>query len=121
MSLRLRRITLAAGNDAQNFDPIAFRKFTLGPFALMKRASVVLDQNAVCLKSEALRELSDVRHFVCLRALAIDENFHEASSAWSQSFQTGSKPRRRKTAAISAGERASLISNWPAADSSIPS
>lgn len=114
-------IRSATGDDSQDFNAIAFRKFAACPFALMKRAPIMLDQDAVRLKPEVLRKLSDVGHFVRFCALAIDEHFHEASSAWSQSFQTGSKPRRRKTAAISAGERASLISNWPAADSSIPS
>ena len=33
----------------------------------------------------------------------------------SQSFQTGSYPAARSTAAISAGERVSLISNWGSA------
>src|SRR5205085_11716725 len=52
-----------------------------------------------------------------LRASLIQRSMflHAPHSAWSQSFHTGSSPRRRRTAAISAGDRSSLISNWPVA------
>ncbi|MEY2530452.1 MAG: hypothetical protein QOI96_537, partial [Verrucomicrobiota bacterium] len=47
-------------------------------------------------------------------------NRHGPEMTWSQSFQTGSRPRPRKRFAISAGERSSLISNWPVASRSSP-
>src|SRR5205823_8196317 len=48
----------------------------------------------------------------------IHDDFHRSISAVSQSYHTGSIPLRRKTAAISCGDRESLISNWAVAMSS---
>jgi hypothetical protein len=42
---------LAAGNYADEFNPIAVREFALWPFALMERDGVVLDENAVWLQT----------------------------------------------------------------------
>src|SRR5436189_180097 len=54
------------------------------------------------------------------RAFAIDPQIHVASRAASQSFQTGSNPRLFNASATSAGDRPSLISNWPVATMSSP-
>ena len=54
-------------------------------------------------KTVARRELGDIPHAIYLSWLAIDPDSHEARSAGSQSFQTGSNPRRRRTAAIFRG------------------
>jgi len=42
-------------------DAIAFREFSLGPFPLMQRGLVVLDQDAVRLQAEMFRQVRDTR------------------------------------------------------------
>ncbi len=57
-----------------------------------------------------------------LRPLAITKGVFTAQAvkAASQSFQTGSYPRRRIRSATSLGERSSAMSNWPVACGSGP-
>ena len=54
-------IGLPAGDDADELDAIAFHKFALGPFALMKGGLVVLDQNAVWLQAVMVRQFGHSR------------------------------------------------------------
>ncbi len=56
-----RAIHLPSSNDPHKFDAIAFREFSLGPFPLMKRGLVVLDQDAVRLQTELFRQVRDTR------------------------------------------------------------
>jgi len=102
---------LATCDHTDEFDSIALRKKTLHPFPLMKCGGIVLDYHCVRLKTAVRCELGDIRYVIHLSRLAINPYSHEARSAGSQSFQTGSNPRRRRTAATSAGDRSSLISN----------
>ncbi len=98
---------LPASDDAQQFDVI-IRRERLRPFIGAKRGAVALDENCAFCKAEFRYERSDI---VCsdFTRLAVQENFHGARMAWSQSFHTASKPRPRSSSAISAGVRVSAI------------
>lgn len=106
-----QEIYLAARNHAHEFDAIAFDEFSLGPLTLVQRCRVVLYKHCVWLKAIMRGKFSHIADAIHLGDLAVDPHFHDGTSPASQSFQTGSNPRRRRTAATSAGERSSLISN----------
>ncbi len=101
----------SAGHDADKFDPVAIGQFPFRPFTLVQRDTVVLNQNGLRRELITLDQFGDCLRATRLGVLAIERNGHLREIAWSQSFQTGSSPRRRKTLAISEGERSSLISN----------
>ena len=77
----------------------------------MQRDAVTFYQGRLDQQLMIFDELTYRPRWARIHLLAVDENRHLVASNWSQSFQTGSKPRFRKALATSAAERSSLISN----------
>ncbi len=77
----------------------------------MQRNTIVFDQDGWRREPVTFDQFRDRFRPACIRVFAVKRNRHDPAMTWSQSFQTGSSPRPRKTFAISAAERSSLISN----------
>ncbi len=73
--------TLPSGGDPQDFKAIAFLELGLGPLPAMQRDSVVFHQGCGRDQFMSLDQILDGRAFFALDRLAIDQNFHRASSA----------------------------------------
>src|SRR5438477_6442117 len=84
----------------------------------MQSQSVVLNEQCCRDQIQLAHQRGNRRRIHHGTRFTVQEDFHRSISAASQSFHTGSIPLRRKTAAISCGDRESLISNWAVAMSS---
>ena len=83
-------------HDANEFDAIAFRERLVRPFAPMKCETVVLDQHRVRWQIVMRDQFGHIR----CATVSVFSPFNEISccdQAWSQSFQTGSYPPRRRS------------------------
>src|SRR5204862_8121004 len=85
------------------------------PLLAMQCQSVVLNEQRCRDQIQLAHQRGNGGRLYHGTRFTVQDDFHRSISAASQSFHTGSIPLRRKTAAISRGDRESLISNWAAA------
>ena len=113
-----RAAPLPAGHDADDFHAVAVGERAQRPLVAAEGEAVVLDEQGGRGEREFGDERGDVARLREVVRLAVEDDFHDARMARSQSFHTASKPRAWSSAAISAGERSSAISNCPVAPAS---
>src|SRR6266513_2164530 len=83
---------LSTGNDAYEFDAVAFSKWTLWPFVSMHGEAVVLHQNRLRRQLITLDKLGDGFRLASVHRFTVDCDLHARQRACSQSFQIGSSP-----------------------------